>query len=70
MGWTSEGLNLRFLGKLHENSTLRDRPTPDQHGYAFYEIELEIPWSTLRFTFYDEMSFLANNHRLHRSFST
>ena len=60
--WSKSGLKLAIHGELGERSALLDKTTPIEFKQAFYGLEVDIPWSNLRFLFYDEINFLLWNY--------
>lgn len=61
--WKPEGLNLSMKGNLGDCSALLGRPTPDRYKQASYWVEVEIPWKTLRFMFFDHIGFVVPAYR-------
>ncbi len=66
-GWGKEGLHLRISGELYDKSAVLDRTMPEEFNQASYFLELDIPWSVLRFMFYDKIDFLISNYMTYGS---
>lgn len=61
--WSVDGLRLCLSGKLGDRSAFLGKPTPSEFKNASYSLELDIPWSVLRFLFYDQIGFVISNHQ-------
>jgi hypothetical protein len=64
-GWSPEGLKLSMQGELGDCSALLGQPTAVELKQASYWVELEIPWMTLRFLFFDQINFVLSNYLQH-----
>jgi hypothetical protein len=61
--WSVDGLRLSLSGKLGDHSAFLNKPTPTEFKNDSYALDLEFPWSVLRFLFYNEMGFVISNHQ-------
>jgi hypothetical protein len=64
-GWTVDGLRLTMKGELGGISQDFKKPTPAELKQASYWIELQIPWSALRFLLYDDALLVRVNYNTH-----
>jgi hypothetical protein len=58
--WSTKGLKICLSGELGDLSA--PPSTSIEFKKESYEIELEIPWSILRFLFYNQMDFLISHY--------
>jgi hypothetical protein len=59
-GWYKEGLALDIHGELGDLSV-----SLENYRNSSYWIDIKIPWSALRFLFYDQFHFIVSNYKLY-----
>ena len=62
-GWSPTGLKLSITGELGDRSAFLGKPTPSEFKKASYAIDLDMPWTVLRFLFYEQIGFVISNHQ-------